>query len=154
MSTNTDTNTDAEEIEHQPHSSADFDDMEYVDERGIRIFESEWCCPNCDDDGELMFRPGSKNTCATCFWVLNGQYNDYVLDDWNMRYRDAQRLLASRGAEWGGTPGTISTRMRREFDNTNQAIRVLEKHLKSTRRKDTSKETQGDTEARTLTEFI
>lgn len=95
--------------------------MEFVDERGIRIFDSDWTCPNCGDDGQLMFRPGSKNTCATCFWVLHGQYNDYVLNDWPLKYRQAQRLLASRGRDWHGTPGSVSTLLRQEFDRPEQA---------------------------------
>ena len=110
-----------DEVEHVPHSSADYDDMDYVDERGIRIFDQDWTCPNCADDGELMFRPGSKNTCATCFWVINGRNNDYVLPDWPLKYRDAQRLLADLGDDWHGTPGTVGTRLRRHFDRPEDA---------------------------------
>jgi len=114
------------EIEYQPHSSADFDDMDYVDERGIRIFDHHWTCPNCGDDGEMMFRPGSKNTCATCFWVLNGRHNEHVLDDWNLKYRQAQRLLASRGDKWHGTPGSVATRLRQHFDGPHEAVAAFE----------------------------
>jgi hypothetical protein len=120
------TDTDETEIVHEPHSSADFDDMDYVDERGIRIFDRRWECPNCGDDGELMFRPGSKNTCATCFWVLNGTYNDYVFDDWPLKYRHAQRLLAELGDDWHGTPGSVSTRLRQHFDSGVEAAEAFE----------------------------
>ncbi|RDZ53093.1 hypothetical protein C5C07_15270 [Haloferax sp. Atlit-4N] len=104
-------------VEHVPHSSADYDDMDYVDDRGVRIFDTNWTCPNCGDVGELMFRPGSKNTCATCFWVIDGPYNDFVLRDWPLKYRDAQRLLASMGEDWHGTPGTVATRLHAHFDS-------------------------------------
>ncbi|MCL9818368.1 hypothetical protein [Natronocalculus amylovorans] len=117
------------EIEYRPHSSADFDDMDYVDERGIRIFDRHWTCPNCGDDGEMMFRPGSKNTCAMCFWVLNGHKNDYILDDWNLKYRHAQRLLARLDDKWHGTPGTVSTRLRYHFDSAHEAVLAFESLL-------------------------
>lgn len=39
------------EVSHAPHSSAGYDDMDYVDDRGIRIFDRDWTCPNCGDDG-------------------------------------------------------------------------------------------------------
>jgi len=113
--------SDGSEIEYRPHSSADYDDMDYVDDRGIRVFDEDWTCPNCGDDGKMMFRPGSKNTCTECFWVLNGRNNDYVLDDWPLKYRDAQRLLAELGDDWHGTPGTVSTRLRNHFDSPEEA---------------------------------
>lgn len=115
----------ADEISHVPHSSADYDDMDYVDERGIRVFDRDWTCPNCGDDGELMFRPGSKNTCTRCFWVINGQYNDYVLSDWPLKYRDAQRILAELGDDWHGTPGTVGTLLRKHFDSKAEAERAV-----------------------------
>lgn len=107
---------------HIPHSSADYDDMDYVDDRGIRVYKEDWTCPNCGDDGKLMFRPGSKSTCTECFWVVNGQYNDYVLNDWPLKYRDAQRLLAERSSDdWHGTPGSVSTNLRKYFDSPEEA---------------------------------
>lgn len=113
-------------IEHEPHSSADFDDMEYVDERGIRIFDSDWTCPNCGDRGELMFRPGSLNTCARCFWVIDGQYNDFVLEDWPLLYRQGQRLLAAEGMTWHGTPGSVGTQLRQLYDKPEEAAKAIE----------------------------
>lgn len=110
-----------DDIEHVPHSSADYDDMDYVDDRGIRIFDEDWTCPNCGDDGKLMFRPGSKNTCAECFWVINGRNNDYVLSDWPLKYRQAQQLLAEMGDDWHGTPGTVGTNLRKHFDRPEEA---------------------------------
>jgi hypothetical protein len=118
-------------VEHVPHSSADYDDMEYVDDRGIRIFDESWTCPNCGDDGKLMFRPGSKNTCTECFWVLNGRYNDYVLDDWPLKYRHAQALLAERGDNWHGTPGSVSTALRKYFDRPEEADQAWREHTQN-----------------------
>jgi len=109
------------EIKYRPHSSADYDDMDYTDERGIRVFNEDWTCPNCGDDGKMMFRPGSKNTCTECFWVLNGRNNDYVLDDWPLKYRHAQMLLAERGDDWHGTPGTVAANLRKYFDRPEEA---------------------------------
>jgi hypothetical protein len=104
---------------HIPHSSAD--DIEYVDRRGISIFKSDWDCPNCGDDGELMYRPGSKSTCAKCFWVVNGSYNDHVLRDWPLTFRDAQKLLADREMDWHGTPGDVANRLHGLFDRPEEA---------------------------------
>lgn len=84
----------------------------YEDTRGIRIADDEWECPNCGDEGKLMHRPGSKLTCATCFWVVGGNYNDHELNDFSFSYRDAQRYLAAIGEPWHGTPGDVGTRMR------------------------------------------
>jgi len=111
--------------------------MEYVDDRGIRIFDRDWTCPNCGDDGELMFRPGSKNTCATCFWVLNGRNNEYILEDWKLKYRHAQRLLASMGDEWHGTPGSVATRLWRHFDSAQEAVIAFERLLSQERTEET-----------------
>ena len=119
------------ETYHIPHSSAD--DIEYVDERGIRIFKSNWECPNCGDEGELMYRPGSKSTCAKCFWVVNGQYNDFVLADWPLKYRDAQHLLAELGDDWYGTPGDIGTRLRKHFDRPEEAAAKMQELKKNAR---------------------
>lgn len=113
--------TQSSGVEHVPHSSADYDDMDYTDDRGIRIFDRHWTCPNCGDAGELMFRPGSKNTCATCFWVIGGRYNDHVLEDWPLKYRDAQRLLAELGDDWYGTPGDVANRLWKHFDKPEEA---------------------------------
>lgn len=109
------------DIDYRPHTSADRHKVDYVDDRGIRILDADWQCPNCGDDGELMFRPGSKNTCARCFWVLNGSKNDLILNDWQLKYRDAQRLLASLGEPWHGTPGSVSNRLRQNFDRPEEA---------------------------------
>lgn len=139
--------TGQSEVEHVPHSSADYDDMEFTDERGIRIFDSDWTCPNCGDDGKLMFRPGSKNTCATCFWVINGRYNDHVLDDWPLKYRAAQRILAERGDKWHGTPGSVSTCLRKHFDRpeeAEQAYRELLNEEQKTAATDGGVTTLGD----------
>lgn len=108
-------------VEHVPHSSADYEDLDYVDGRGIRIFDENWTCPNCGDSGKLMFRPGSKNTCATCFWVIGGEYNGHTLVDWPLKYRQAQRLLAALGDDWHGTPGDVGTRLRKHFDKPEEA---------------------------------
>lgn len=120
-------------VEHVPHSSADYDDMEYVDDRGIRIFDSGWTCPNCGDRGELMFRPGSKNTCATCFWVIGGRYNDLVLEDFPLKYRAGQRLLADLGDQWHGTPGSVENRLRVHFDRPEEADRAYRELVKDQR---------------------
>lgn len=114
------------DLEQVPHSSADVDSVDYVDERGLRIFDRDWTCPNCGEVGQLLFRPGSKSTCGTCFWVVDGRYNDHVLEDWPLRYRDAQRLLAARGDDWGGSPGTVATRLRRRFDQPHEAMLAME----------------------------
>ena len=108
---------------HIPQTSAD--PYEYEDERGIRIADSDWECPHCGDNGKLMHRPGSKNTCTTCFWVRNGHYNDHVLRDFPLQYRQAQRLLASMGEKWHGTPGDIGTRLRQFFDRPEEAAQAL-----------------------------
>lgn len=136
-----------DEVEHVPHSSADYDDMDYVDERGIRIFDRDWECPNCGDGGELMFRPGSKNTCATCFWVIGGQYNDHVLADWPLKYRDAQRLLAELGDDWHGTPGTVGTNLRKHFDRPEEAEAAFREMMGGER------SVRGDGGVTTLGEF-
>ena len=136
-----------EQIEHVPHSSADYDDMDYVDERGIRIFDRHWTCPNCGDDGELMFRPGSMNTCATCFWVIGGQNNEYVLKDWPLKYRDAQRLLADLGDSWHGTPGSVGTALRKHFDRPEEAEAAFKNLL------DGEKQTRTDGGFTTLGDF-
>lgn len=137
----------SEEIEHEPHSSADYDDMDYVDGRRIRIFDCHWTCPNCGDDGELMFRPGSLNTCAMCFWVIDGQYNDYVLSDWPLRYRDAQRLLADLGDDWHETPGTMGTLLRKHFDRPEEAEAAFKVRL------DEERSVRGDGGVTTLDDF-
>lgn len=113
----------AAEREHIPQTSAD--PIEYVDERGIKIADSDWDCPHCGDRGMLMWRPGSKNTCATCFWVNGGQYNDYVLSDWPLLYRQGQRLLAAAGEDWYGTPGSVGTALRRLFDRPEEAAMAI-----------------------------
>jgi ribosomal protein S27AE len=114
-------NSQNEDIEHEPHSSADFGDMDYTDDRGIRVFDRNWTCPNCGDDGELMFRPNSKNTCTRCFWVINGRYNNHVLRDWPLLYRHAQQLLAELGDDWYGTPGDVANRLHDHFDRPEMA---------------------------------
>lgn len=133
-----------ETIEHEPHSSADYDDMEYVDERGIRVFDSSWTCPNCGDDGKMMYRPGSLNTCTECFWVVNGQYNDFVLDDWPLKYRQAQQLLAEYGDDWHGTPGSVSTALRKHFDNPHEAEMAYRENLSREAIPDGGRTTLGD----------
>lgn len=120
------------EVEHVPHNSADRDGIEYIDDRGIRVFDEDWTCPNCGDAGKLMFRPGSKNTCTECFWVVNGQYNDYVLDHWGLKYRHAQALLANRGDDWSGTPGSVATLLRQHFDRTEQAQQAWRDYSRNT----------------------
>lgn len=109
--------------EHIPQTSAD--PYEYEDDRGIRIADEDWECPNCGEHGRLMWRPGSKNTCATCFWVRDGQYNDYVLPDWPLDYREAQQLLAYIGEQWYGTPGDIGTRLRAHFDSRGEVFELF-----------------------------
>lgn len=108
------------------------DGVEYVDRRGIRVADTHWTCPNCGIDGELMYRPGSKDTCATCFWVIDGQNNDYVLPDWPLKYRQAQRLLAGNGLSWGGTPGNVGTELRKLYDSPEEAAAEL-RELDATR---------------------
>lgn len=112
------------EKEHIPQTSAD--PIELVDERGVKLADSEWGCPHCGERGALMWRPGSKNTCATCFWVNGGQYNDYVLPDWPLLYRQGQRLLAAAGEPWHGTPGDIGTRLRTLFDRPEEAAMAIQ----------------------------
>lgn len=118
MTETTDSNDD-----HIPQSSADT--YEHVDDRGIKIAKRNWTCPSCGDEGQLMHRPGSKNTCATCFWVRDGQYNNHVLADWPLLYTQGQRLLAAHGEPWGGTPGDVGTQLRRLFDTTEEATAAL-----------------------------
>lgn len=62
-----------------------------------------------------MERPGSLNTCATCFWVVGGENNEYELSDFDLTYRQAQRLLDLCDEDWHGTPGDIGTRLRHVF---------------------------------------
>ncbi len=109
---------------HIPQTSAD--EYEYIDERNIKIADADWNCPECGDAGELMHRPGSKNTCATCFWVRNGRHNDLVLDDWPLKYRQAQRLLAAMGDKWHGTPGDVASRLWKHFDRPEEAATAIE----------------------------
>ena len=118
------TTDSAKPSNHIPQTSAD--PYEYIDERNIRIADSSWDCPNCGEDGILMHRPGSKNTCATCFFVRNGHYNDHVLRGWPLKYRQAQRLLASMGEAWHGTPGDIGTRLRQFFDRQEEAAVAMQ----------------------------
>jgi len=128
MSSNTDNaNGSPVEHEHIPQTSAD--DYEYTDRRGIKIADSAWKCPICGSDGKLMHRPGSKNTCANCFWVHEGEYNGYVLKDYKLLFSDAQRLLADRGENWSGTPGDVSNRLRNVFATKEQAQKA---HLELT----------------------
>lgn len=105
--------------DHIPQTSAD--PFAYEDARGIRIADPDWTCPECGPHGQLMHRPGSKNTCATCFWVRDGQYNDHTLADWPLTYRQGQALLAAQGAFWGGTPGDVGTELRAHYDPQNPA---------------------------------
>jgi hypothetical protein len=93
---------------------------EYIDSRGIKIADSHWTCPNCGDDGELVYNNGGLDRCATCFWVVDGPHNSYVLKDWPLTYRNAQRLLAALKEDWWGTPGTIGTRLHAHFETTTQ----------------------------------
>lgn len=120
-------NNSPAEHEHIPQTSAD--DYEYTDQRGIKIADSAWECPICGSNGKLMHRPGSKNTCANCFWVHEGKYNDYVLKDFKILFSDAQRLLADRGENWSGTPGDISNRLRDVFGSKQQ---VQKAHIELT----------------------
>lgn len=85
---------------------------EYEDPRGIRITDPTWDCPDCGENGRLMYRPGSKNTCATCFHVVNGRNNESELADLGVSYRTGQLLLAEMGEQWHGTPGDVSNRLR------------------------------------------
>lgn len=97
------------------------DGVSYINQRGDKVADGDWECPNCGDDGELMYRPGSKDTCANCFWVVGSQNNDYVLPDWPLKYRHGQQLLAERGDNWYGTPGDVGTRLRKHFDSPEEA---------------------------------
>lgn len=89
---------------------------EYQDSRGIKIADADWDCPDCND-GRLMHRPGSKDTCATCFYVVNGRHNAHRLSDYALTKREAQQLLAEMGEPWHGTPGDIENRLRYLFDS-------------------------------------
>lgn len=89
---------------------------EYEDARGIKIADADWDCPDCTD-GRLMHRPGSKDTCATCFYVVNGEYNAHRLSDYALSKREAQQLLAEMGEAWHGNPGDIENRLRYLFDS-------------------------------------
>lgn len=82
------------------------------DGQTVEVEDPEWECPNCGDDGALMHRPGSKDTCATCFWVVGGNHNDRTLADFDVTFRQAQRLLYTFDYEWWGTPGDLGTRLR------------------------------------------
>lgn len=95
---------------------------EYEDARGIRIDDPTWDCPGCSENGRLMYRPGSKDTCATCFHVVNGRKNDLVLDNLRIDYRTGQRLLAAEGEDWHGSPGTVSNTLRRVFGSEDAVV--------------------------------
>ena len=88
------------------------------------VANADWNCPNCDH-GKLMYRPGSKATCASCFHVVNGQYNGHELRDFDLTFRQARRLLHALGEPWGGTPGDLGTRLRGVFDSPMAANRLL-----------------------------
>ena len=77
----------------------------------IDIDDPDWDCPHCGDNGLLMHRPGSKDTCANCFWVVDGNFNDYELTNFDLTYRQAQRLLNLIEEPWHGSPGNIETRL-------------------------------------------
>lgn len=89
------------------------------------VLDADWSCPNCGDRGQLMDRPGSKDTCANCFWVVGGRYNDHRLRDFDLTFRQAQRLLHALGEPWHGTPGDLGTRLRGVFDSPMAANRLL-----------------------------
>lgn len=76
-----------------------------------------WTCPNCGDDGILMDRAGSKDTCQNCLFVVGGDYNDHELSDYDLTYRQGQRLLFILGWEWSGTPGDVENRLRGAFSH-------------------------------------
>lgn len=136
------------EKEHIPQTSAD--DYEYIDSRGIKIADSHWDCPNCGNNGMLMHRPGSKNTCANCFWVIGGVNNDYVLNDWPLLYRDAQRLLAAMNETWHGTPGSVGTELYRLFDSKTEVETKFKQIVGNT----PEQNEQQDTKHTSLTDFV
>ena len=80
-------------------------------------------CPNCG--AEFMDRPGNLPTCSQCFWVVDGENNDYVLPDWGIKYRHAQMLLDALGEDWHGTPGTVGTRLYEVFDDPDKAKTLI-----------------------------
>lgn len=77
----------------------------------LQIESRDYDCPNCSR-GLKMYRPGSKTTCANCFWVVGSQYNDHVLADFDMTVPQARRLLAALGKHWHGTPGSLGSALR------------------------------------------
>jgi len=67
-------------------------------------------CPNC---GAEMEKPrGMKVSCPNCEWVVNGQYQDTELRQFNLTFRQACRLLQLFGYNRPGTPGSAGTALR------------------------------------------
>jgi hypothetical protein len=85
---------------------------EYEDDRGIRVEEPEWDCPNCDC-GAKMYRPASKDTCANCLYVVDGRHNEESLPNMPISARSARWMLAQLGEPWHGSPGSLETSLRR-----------------------------------------
>lgn len=79
------------------------------------VLDTDWACPNCGDAGVLLDRPGSKDTCGNCLYVVGGENNDYRLRDFDLTYREARRLLAILGEQWAGPPGSVGTELRSVF---------------------------------------
>jgi len=68
-------------------------------------------CPNCT--GTLVKPSGLKVRCPRCYYIVNGENNDYELADFDITHRQAKRLLDVFGYDTQGTPGDIGTRLRR-----------------------------------------
>ena len=60
-----------------------------------------------------MYRLGSKDTCAVCFYIVDGRHNSYILDNFGITFREGQRIFASKGTKWYGTPGDVASRLRK-----------------------------------------
>jgi len=67
-------------------------------------------CPVC---GKTLEKPrGAKVQCLHCEYVVNGQRMGQVLDDFDLTYRQASRLLQLFGFDKPATPGSAENNLR------------------------------------------
>ena len=68
-------------------------------------------CPNC---ARALEKPrAGKVECPGCYYVVNGQHNGLELRDFNLTYRQADRLLKLFGYGRAATPGDAGNQLRR-----------------------------------------
>jgi len=68
-------------------------------------------CPNCGN--ELTKPPAGKVECDRCFHVVNGQSQHVDLRDFELTYRQADRLLYTFGYGRAASPGNAENALRR-----------------------------------------